>query len=59
MGWDSASIKIFGSLKRDGGEAEEQADRLWTELKAELRAVLSKDKYDSLMLDYWMSKPGD
>lgn len=51
MGWESRTFKVHVSLDRHGGDREEEADRLWEQLKAELRTVANQDKYKALMPD--------
>lgn len=52
MGWESCTFKVHVSLDRHGGDREVEADRLWEELKDELRKVVNQRKYDSLLPDH-------
>lgn len=52
MGWESRTFKVHVSLDRHGGNCEAEADRLWEELKDELRQVVNKDKYEVLFPDF-------
>lgn len=52
MGWESGTFKVHVSLDRHGGERENEADRLWEELKDELRKVANQRKYEALFPDH-------
>lgn len=52
MGWESRTFKVHVSLDRHGGDREEESDRLWEQLKSELRQVVNQDKYEALFPDH-------
>lgn len=52
MGWESRTFKVHVSLDRHGGDRETEADRLWEELKDELRTIVNKRKYEALFPDH-------
>lgn len=48
MGRDVRDVRISVFLVRDGGEREDQDDRLFEEMLEEIRAVVRKEKYDQI-----------
>lgn len=51
MGWDSGTITVYVSLDRHGDDRQERDDKLYEELKEEIRKVIQQPKYAPIVTD--------
>lgn len=51
MGRDGRQVVIYVSLDRHGGERQAEADRLYAEMLAEIRKVITQAKYQPISPD--------
>ncbi len=45
MGWDAAHLEVVASLDRHGGDKQPLDDKLWEELREEVRKIVEQEKY--------------